>query len=202
MFITERKKHMKYLVMIAVALAYFMPVQARAQSIAEQISSIQKMEDHTLARLYAQEPGTRDEIRHSVGYAVFSSGELAVLWVSAGYGHGIAHNNRNDTDTYMKMAKVGVGLGLGAKDFNTVFIFHDPVAFNSFITTGLDLSGTADVAAKAGTNGGAFSGGADILAKTNVYQLTDSGLLAQAMLQGTKYWRDDTLNNSRLSDAQ
>lgn len=193
---------MKYIVMIAIALAYFMPVQARAQSSADQISAIQRMENSTLSRLYAEKPGTRDEIRHAVGYAVFSSGELAVVWVSAGYGHGIAHNNTNGKNTYMKMAKVGVGLGLGAKDFDTVFVFHDPVAFNQFITTGLDLSGTADVAAKAGTNGAAFSGAADVLARTNVYQLTDSGLLAQAMLQGTKYWRDDTLNNSQLSDAQ
>ena len=193
---------MKYLTMMALALVLFLPAQARAESNADQMSAIQKMESDTLARLYVEKPGTRDEIRHSVGYAVFSSGELAVLWLSAGYGHGIAHGIADTHDTYMKMAKVGVGLGLGAKDFNTVFIFHDPVAFNSFINTGLDLSGTADVAAKAGTNGGAFSGGADVLAKTNVYQLTDSGLLAQAMLQGTKYWRDDTLNSSRLSAAQ
>ena len=192
---------MKYLIMIAVALVYFLPVQARAQSNADQISAIHKMEHDTLARLYAERPGTRSEIRDAVGYAVFSSGELAILWVSAGYGHGIAHSNSGGNDTFMKMAKVGVGLGLGAKDFNTVFVFHDPAAFHNFITTGLDLSGTADVAAKAGTSGGSFSGGADVLAKTNVYQLTDTGLMAQAMLQGTKYWRDDILNNARLSDA-
>jgi lipid-binding SYLF domain-containing protein len=193
---------MKYLIMIAVALVYLLPAQARADSNAEQIAAIQRMQDHTLARLFREKPETRREIKNAVGYAVFSSGELAVLWVSAGYGHGIAHSNREDSNTYMKMAKVGVGLGLGAKDFNTVFVFHDANAFHEFINTGLDLSGTADVAAKAGTNGAAASGGADVLAKTNVYQLTDSGLMAQAMLQGTKYWRDDTLNNAHVSEAQ
>src|ERR1035437_8575932 len=39
---------------------------------------------------------------------------------------------------------------------------------------GLDLSGTADVAAKAGPNGAAVSGGADVLAGVHVYQLTDT----------------------------
>jgi lipid-binding SYLF domain-containing protein len=193
---------MKYLMMVAIALVYFLPAPARAESTAEQVSAIHKMEDNTLARLYREKPDTKREIRNAAGYAVFSSGELAVLWVSAGYGHGIAHGNRDDKDTYMKMAKVGVGLGFGVKDFNTVFVFHDPVAFHDFITTGLDLSGTADVAVKAGTNGGAASGGADVLAGTQVYQLTDSGLLAQAMIQGTKYWRDDTLSNAQLSEAQ
>jgi lipid-binding SYLF domain-containing protein len=199
---TEKEKAMKYLMMIAVALVYFLPARAHAESTTDQISAVHRMESNTLERLYKEKPDTRREIRNSVGYAVFSSGELAVLWVSAGYGHGVAHSNHESKDTYMKMATIGGGIGLGAKDYNTVFVFHDASAFNSFITTGLDLSGTADMAAKAGSNGGAASGGADVLARTNVYQMTDSGLLAQAMIQGTKYWRDDTLNNARLSEAQ
>ncbi len=175
---------------------------AHAETVGEQVSAIHKMENDTLNRLYREKPDTAREVKQAAGYAVFSTGELAVVWVSGGYGHGIAHSNKGDKDTYMKMAKAGVGLGLGAKDYNTVFVFHDPAAFHDFITTGLDLSGTADVAAKAGTNGAAASGGADILPGVNVYQMTDSGLLAQAMVQGTKYWRDDTLNDAKLSDAQ
>jgi lipid-binding SYLF domain-containing protein len=190
---------MKYLMTLAIALVYFLPITARAETIPEQMAAIHKMEADTLARLYKQNPDTASEINKAVGYAVFSSGELAIVWLSAGYGHGIAHNNSDGYDTYMKMAKAGVGLGLGAKDFNTVFIFQDPGAYHSFITTGLDLSGTADVAAKASANGAAASGGADVLPGVRVYQLTDSGLLAQAMIQGTKYWRDDTLNDAKLS---
>ena len=201
-YINRKEKTMKYLMMIAVALVYFLPGQAHADSIADQISAVHRMEANTLDRLYKEKPDTRREIRNSVGYAVFSSGSLAVLWVSAGYGHGVAHSNHEDRDTYMKMATIGGGIGLGAKDYNTVFVFHDAGAFRDFVTTGLDLSGTADMAAKAGANGGAASGGADVLARTNVYQMTDSGLMAQAMIQGTKYWRDDTLNNSQLSDAR
>jgi lipid-binding SYLF domain-containing protein len=141
---------MKYLMMIAVALVYFLPAPARAENAADQISAIHKMEQNTLERLYKEKPGARREISRAAGYAVFSSGELAVVWVSAGYGHGVAHSNRDTKDTYMKMANAGVGLGLGVKDFNTVFVFHDPKTFQNFITTGLDLSGTADMAAKAG----------------------------------------------------
>ena len=192
---------MKYLMMVAVALMYLLPAAAQA-SPADQTTVIHRMESDTLTRLYREKPDTQREIKDAVGYAVFSSGELAVLWVSAGYGHGVAHSNHDGKNTYMKMATAGVGLGLGAKDFNTVFIFHDASAYNSFITTGLDLSGTADVAAKAGTNGGAVSGGADVLAGVQVYQLTNSGLLAQAMIRGTKYWRDDSLNGEKLSEAE
>lgn len=52
------------------------------------------------------------------------------------------------------------------------------------------LLSKADATAKAGVKGGA----ADVIPGVRIYQLTDSGLMAQAMLQGTKYWRDDTLN--------
>lgn len=190
---------MKYLMMLAIALAYFLPVTARAESVPEQIAAINKMETDTLARLYQAKADTEREIRNASGYAVFSSGELAVTWINGGWGHGIAHNNSDGNDTYMKMAKAGVDLGLGAKDFNTVFIFNNPEAYHNFITNGLDMSGTADVTAQAGSNGGAASGGADVLPGVRVYQLTDAGLLAQAMIQGTKYWRDDALNDAQLS---
>jgi lipid-binding SYLF domain-containing protein len=193
---------MKYLIMIAAALFYLTPAPAHAESVAEQISAIHKMETDTLARLYREKPAAESEIKDAVGYAVFSSGELAVVWVSAGYGHGIAHSNKDNKDTYMKMARAGVGLGLGAKDFDTVFIFRDAETYNNFITTGLDLSGTADVAAKANKSGGSLSAAANVLPGVTIYQLTDSGLLAQAMIQGTKYWRDDTLNNAKLSAVE
>ena len=161
---------------------------------AEQIAAIQKSEEEILNRLYAEKPDTKREIEDAVGYAVFSSGELAVLWVSAGFGHGVAHNNSTGHDTYMKMAKAGVGIGLGAKDADTVFVFHEADAYKNFIETGLDLSGTADAAAKAGVKGEAASGGASVIPGVRIYQMTETGLMAQAMLQGTKYWQDSELN--------
>src|SRR4051794_4908263 len=95
----------------------------QAPTPAEQISAIRRMESNTLNKLYRESPQAQNEIKNSVGYAVFSSGELALMWLSAGYGHGIAHDISSGEDTFMKMAKAGVGLGLGAKDYNTVFVF-------------------------------------------------------------------------------
>ncbi|MCF8496252.1 MAG: hypothetical protein K9G62_06260 [Alphaproteobacteria bacterium] len=190
---------MKRLMIFFALLVLIFPISALADTVVEQRAAIHKMEADTLARLYKEKPDTQREIQNAVGYAVFSSGELALVWVSGGYGHGLAHNNQSDQDIYMQMAKVGVGLGLGAKDFNTVFVFHDPDTFQDFTTTGLDLSGTADAAAKAGEKGDAVSGAADVLPGARIYQLTETGLIAQAMLQGTKYWRDDTLNDINIS---
>jgi lipid-binding SYLF domain-containing protein len=184
------------LLAIFMALFCLVPIMAHATAatVEEQRAAIQKMEDETLARLYKERPEARKEVQDALGYAVFSSGSLALVWVSGSYGHGVAHNNTSNTDIYMQMASAGVGLGIGAKDYNTVFIFYDQKALDDFVTTGLDLSGTADAAAQVGAKGDSLSEGANILPGMRIYQMTDSGLIAQAMVQGTKYWRDEELN--------
>jgi lipid-binding SYLF domain-containing protein len=189
-------KKLLYTALLAGALT--MPVAANAATVAEKQDAIQKMEGETLDQLYKLHPDARREIAGAVGTAVFDSGSLAVLWVSGGYGHGVAHDNRNNQDTYMEMATAGVGLGIGAKDYNTVFVFHDAQAFKDFTTTGLDLSAHADAAAKVGEKGDAATGAADVLPGVRIYQMTDNGLMAQAMVQGTKYWADDDLNGAAV----
>ena len=104
---------MKRLVLIALTLAYLFPATAYANSVTDQKTAIHKMEEKTLARLYKEKPYTQRLIRGAVGYAGFSSGELALLWISGGYGHGIAHDNQTGKDIYMETAKAGLGLGLG-----------------------------------------------------------------------------------------
>ena len=186
----------KYTFLIFAMVICAWPISVQAETPEQQRAVIQKMEQETLAKLYTEKPDARREIEEAAGYAVFSSGELAIIWVSAGYGHGVAHDNKNNSDIYMQMAKAGVGLGLGAKDFDVVFIFHDLDSFNKFTTTGLDLTGTADAAAQSGQKGDSFSGALDVLPGVRIYQFTDTGLMAQAMLQGTKYWRDEALNGT------
>ena len=185
----------KLFMTIAMAAALMLPAAASyAETAAGKRAAIQQMKDETLSQLYSLHPDAQREIAGAVGYAVFDSGSLAVLWVSGGYGHGVAHNNTTGDVFYMEMATAGVGLGLGAKNYNTIFVFHDANAFHDFTTTGLDLSAHADAAAKVGDKGAAATGAADILPGVRVYQITDNGLMAQAMVQGTKYWLDDELN--------
>lgn len=186
---------MKVLLASLVALTMLTPLAAMAADTpADQRAAIEKMENDTLARLYKENPDAQREIADAHGYATFTTGELALLWVSGGYGHGVAHNNKTGEDIYMQMAKAGVGIGLGAKDVETVFVFHNEKSFHDFITTGLDLSGSADASAKSGEKGADLNAVENVLPGVRIYQMTDTGLMAQAMVQGTKYWRDDALN--------
>lgn len=161
---------------------------------AEDRADIYDMRNRTLQRLYKEEPGARTDIAQAEGYAVFSSGGVNLVLLSAAYGSGVVHDNKTGKDTFMQMASGGLGIGLGIKDYRLVFVFRTRKALDRFVEYGWDFSGQADVAAKTGPKGGELSEAAAAMPGVKVYQLTESGLALQATLQGTKYWRDKSLN--------
>ncbi len=179
--------------LLTLAFIAILPFPAFADD-AEDRAEVYEMRQKVLTRLYKEEPRAREEISKAAGYAVFSDVGVNVLFVSAGYGYGIAHSNTSGQEIFMEMASAGIGLGLGVKDFRAVFIFRDQESFNQFVDKGWDFSGQADAAAKAGQKGGELSGAVDVMPDVKVYQLTETGLALQATLQGTKYWKDDDLN--------
>ena len=177
--------------------------QAATLTIDEQRTEIQKTKTDTLAQLYKAKPKAETEVKGAYGYAVFESGDLAALFVSGTYGHGIAHDNNTGQETYMKMASGGVGAGLGARNFRTIFTFDTENAYKQFTTNGLDLSGHVDLAVKGSNVGGVMTAAADVRSGVHVYQMTQNGLLAQVMLHGSRYWNDEALNtHAKSSDAR
>jgi lipid-binding SYLF domain-containing protein len=147
-----------------------------------------------LQRLYEEQPATKGEVAGAVGYAVFSNVGVNVVFFSAGGGSGVVVNSKSGQRTYMNMGSAGVGLGLGIKDFRAVFVFHKQSALDNFINSGWDFSGQADAAAKTTDRGGEASGAATAINGVSIYQFTEAGLALQATLQGTKYWKSDSLN--------
>jgi len=163
-------------------------------TIGEQRQGIKDMESETLARLYKEVPATKDKIKKSAGYGVFSNANINIIFVSVGGGHGIVTDRSTGKKTYMKMALGGVGLGIGAKDYRQVLIFNTKEVLNKFIESGWEFGGHADAAAKAGEKGGEASGSGAIGEDIEAYSMTESGLALQATIAGTKYWKDKDLN--------
>lgn len=147
-----------------------------------------------LNKLYKEKPEVKSKIANAAGYATFSNIGVNVIFLSAGGGSGVVHNNKTGDKTYMSMGTAGVGIGLGVKDFRAVFVFHEEAAMNAFVEDGWDFSGQADAAAKSGEKGGEGSAAGTAVNGVSVYQMTENGLALQATLQGTKYWKDDDLN--------
>jgi lipid-binding SYLF domain-containing protein len=155
---------------------------------------IRKMASQTLADLYKLHPAAQGAVAKSAGYAVFSNRGVNVLLLSTAHGGGLAVDSQSKQETFMKMISVGAGIGAGVKDFRVIFVFETEKALAGFIKSGWDAAGQADAAAKAGKEGGAYSGATSVAPDVWVYQITKSGLALQATLQGTKYSKDDALN--------
>jgi len=162
-------------------------------------SDVLAMRSETLTELYRLVPDARNEIDTSEGFAVFTNVGVHIIFASTGNGYGVVENNSSGELTYMRMITGGIGLGLGVKDFRGIFVFTERRALDRFVTHGWDFGAQADVAAKSGDRGGAFSGAFDIAQGIKLYQITESGLALQATVQGTKYWRDNDLTGRSVT---
>lgn len=167
--------------------------QSSRLSVGERRHRIHSMEAQTLGRLYREHPSAREKIRNAAGYGVFANTNVNVIFASAGGGYGSVVDNLTGQRTYMKMALGGVGLGIGVKDYRQVLIFKSRSVLKKFVDSGWEFGGHADVAAKAGEIGGELSGEEVIGPDIEAYSMTESGLVLQATIAGTKYWIDDDL---------
>jgi lipid-binding SYLF domain-containing protein len=146
--------------------------------------------EESLLTLFAENPKTRELYLRSYGWAAFDNLKLA-LGISGGGGNGVAVVRATGEKTYMKMGTAGVGVGLGIKKYQVVFFMQDSQTFDQFVDKGWQ----ADAAA------GAVAGKAGVEVMTDfvnglaVYQLTESGLMANADIAGTKYWQNKKLND-------
>ena len=158
-----------------------------------------KIAAQTLQDLYKLEPTAQATIQKSAGYAIFNNTGVNVLLLSTARGAGIAVNNKTKEETFMKMISAGAGLGVGVKDYRVVFVFESDKALAQFLDSGWSGSTQAGAAAKAGEEGGAYSGAAEVAPGVWVYQITKNGLALQLTLQGTKYSKDNDLNKTNKS---
>jgi len=143
----------------------------------------------SLNELFADNPKAKELYERSYGWAAFSNLKLALIF-SGGGGNGVAVVKETGEKTFMKMGTAGVGLGLGVNKYDVIFLFQDKQTFDNFVNKGWQ--------ADAGATAAAGKAAADV--KTNfvnglaIYQITEKGLMANADIAGTKYWKNDKLN--------
>ena len=142
-----------------------------------------------LSRLFEESPGAKTLYGEAYGYAVFTNFKVS-LGFTGGGGRGVAVDKASGKRTYMNMGTGGLNVGLGAQKYQVVFLFQTRQVFESFVEKGWQAeTGANAVAGTAGANAGAaFRNG------LAVYQLTQGGLMLQADISGTKYWKDSDLN--------
>ena len=143
----------------------------------------------TLGALVAKNETAAELNEKAYGFASFDNLKLG-LGVTAGGGKGVAVDNETGEHTYMEMGTVGVGASLGAQKYQVIFLFQDSKTFRHFVDNGWQADASANAAAwKSGVN--KQTGFVNGLA---IYQMTDGGLMVNADIAGTKYWKDGNLN--------
>ncbi|AOY00696.1 YSC84-related protein [Jeongeupia sp. USM3] len=164
------------------------------KSPATQRSELKQMASETLTQLYKTYPKSKSAISHSAGYAVFDNFSAKLMLAGGNSGHGIAVNRSNSHVTYMDMLGAQAGLGLGAKSYRQVFIFKNKSALNEFIRSGWQFGAQANASAKADDQGGDAAGATSVAPGVWMYQMTETGLAAEATLTGSKFSVNDELN--------
>ena len=182
---TLRRKAGLFLVLLIVATPWF---AASAASRAEKRADIDAMARESLDRLFENRPKARRLHARAVAYAVFSNIKVSLV-ITGGGGRGVAVDMAGGR-TYMNMATGGLNLGLGGQKYQVVFLFEDRPTFERFLDQGWEAEGSASaVAGTKGTNAEvSFRNG------VAVFQMTEAGLMLQADLSGTKYWKSKKLN--------
>jgi len=152
------------------------------------------MADETLARLYKTQPAAEKAFNKAAGYAVFSNFGMKIFFAGGGSGKGLAVNNTTKKSTFMKMVEIQAGLGMGVKKFRLIWVFENKSDLEEFINSGWEFGGQATAAAQSSGEGVALAGAMSVKPGVWLYQLTDDGLAAELTAKGTKYYKDDNLD--------
>lgn len=146
------------------------------------------MAKETLIELFESIEDAKVLYDKAIGYAVFSNVKVQ-LGISGGGGKGVAVPKAGNR-TYMKMGTGGIGFGIGAQKYQVIFLFETEKALESFVEKGWQ----ADTSAQAAAGEAAVGAAASFKNGIAYYQITDKGVIASADITGTKYWKDDDLN--------
>ena len=175
------------LVLLVPAAALAAKGEKKEAKIAAEKAKIDAEAQGVLDAVLAKDPGAKALKDKAYGWAGFDNTKVAIgISGSGGEGVAIGPSGR----TYMKMGSAGVGLGLGAQKSQMLILFETKEKFQSFINGG--WAGGAGATAAAGDKGA--NAAATFHEGVVVWVITDKGLMANADVSGTKYWKADKLN--------
>jgi lipid-binding SYLF domain-containing protein len=163
-------------------------------TMVEKKATAQKMRDDGMDEFYAKRPELKEKISKAAGYAVFKNLGIQIFIPSTESGWGIVYNNATGEKTYMKLFSLGAGFGIGVRDFRALYVFSSQDNIKYFVDSGWGLNAQANAALVLGDAGGGAAVAGEVVPGISIYKFTENGIVLQATLQGSKIWKNDTLN--------
>jgi lipid-binding SYLF domain-containing protein len=193
-------------VLLVLLLAAPLPAQFRKKDPKKKRDKLDQVVEETIEKLFDENPRGKQLFNESFGYAVFDSRKTSFA-LAGGGGRGVAVERSSGKRTYMRTASIGVNLGIGIQFYQIVFLFEDESHFRTFVDSGWEVGTSANavggdegqnVTAKATDKDAVAVGANEKIGFTEgiaVFQFTEKGLMIQADISGTKYWKDDKFND-------
>jgi len=156
---------------------------------AEKRAEIDAMAKEALQTVLGGDESAKALYDKAYGYAVFDNMKLSFI-LATGRGRGVAVTKADSAKTYMRVGSVGLNIGLGGQKYQVIFLFQNKETFDRFKEKGWEADSSASaVAGEKGAN-------AEVQFRNGmaIYQITEKGLMLQADISGTKYWKDKKLN--------
>ena len=160
---------------------------------AKKQAEIRKVTATSLEKFYKADPKLKEAVAKAPGYAVFTTYGISFLIGGAG-GKGLTHDNKSKKDTFMEMAQASAGIQAGIAESETLIVFKNAKAMQTFVDKGWEAGGGGAVQAGAAGKSVGAAGGENAIADASYYTLTKNGLQAGVAVAGTKFWKDKDLN--------
>ena len=151
----------------------------------------------TLERMEAQDPGLKNLVQNSYGYAIFPEVGAGAIGIGGASGEGYVYQNGQRIGT-VKLSQASVGAQLGGNTYGELIIFQDEHALNRLMNNSIEFGADANaVAVKNGAAGSAsFNHGVEI------YVLPKGGLEVGVAVNGQKFHFTPTSNQSNPNTPQ
>lgn len=155
--------------------------------------ALNSMSGVALAKLFRTKPEAKALFDKSYGYAVFDSRKFSLLLHTNG-GSGVAVNRHSGERIYMNMFGAGIAAGFGGKFYQQVMLFLTKESYDNFVADGWDKGWEGSGEAGAVIWDEAAEMDVKVIGNVATFVMSDKGLLLDANLTGSKYWRDGDLN--------
>ena len=138
--------------------------------------------DSTIQSMIAEDPGLRDVLRRSAGYAVFPEIGKGGFLVGGAYGRGIVYENGRKTG-FVELNQASIGALLGGETFSELIVFRTKDGLRQLRGGEYSLTGQASaVMLKSGAAAKTQFGDEDV----TVFVMTRGGAMVDVSVAGQR----------------
>jgi len=163
-------------------------------TLEERQASMLKVRDETLEELYVREPGTKETIKTSSGYAVVKAFSLHLGIISLAGGSIVIVDNTTGKPIFDKFFRFMVGPGLAAKSLRAVLLIKDAETMERLSDTPWLFAALLEASFRFGSFGGSLADATSFGDNVNAYYWTKNGVALEAAIGFGKTWRAKDLN--------